>query len=385
MQFEFVYNGVFMVNCRGFMEFIKMKKRNTTKQGLIPNIILDEQNDHDDTDYANFQVKRNSTQHVRQSLVPNFASITTSPSFQETVNDQNPTTNAEYSYSYSYSSNSDVESNNPKPNESTPENPEMIEMNQIFEQLYQKFGEFQETDSANIKKQLQEAKQERQLLQNEMDEISEAIGPDSSNVIWAQKQFFADLIDFINTASSLKIKSDFSLSNVKPEYLSLDYSLERIKSFQRFDPELYKKVGFPDSVQDLFEFYAILETQSFSFVDNKPLIDLPWIRAGWRWTDEFGNPNTVPKVFESTCLPILVNKLQAETINTEQEFRFCFYHCLEICDFCIHPSVAENQLMGILKRRLEAAIKTGRISFDVFNKLSQEFGLTASLIPSEFV
>lgn len=355
-----------------------MRRRNANKQTSTQIINIDEKEEHVDIDLSDFQKKLpnySKIQTSRQSVLPNLSSLLHSSSISgsnpvDEINDAN--TNNSYSYSYSYSSSSDDGNNENIDDRDIPkESLETQEMNSVFQQLFDKFGTYDDQDSSQIEKKIQEAKEERAKIQQEIEKIDSTIGSNASNSIWAQKQFFTELINFIDTASSTGFK-DFN--EVKPEYLSIDYSIEKIKNFQRLDSELYKSSGFPEAVQEIFEFYAIIETNDFSFTENKPLIDLQWIRTGWKWTDEFGNPDLVPKVFETTCLPILLNKLRKEDIQTEENFHLAFLHCVEICDYCNHTSVAESQLFSVLKKRLESAFGTGKLKYEVYNKLMIDFG-----------
>lgn len=352
-----------------------MRKRNANKQSPSQIIKVEEADEQVDLNFSDFQKKLpnfTAIQSTRQSFLPNLSTFVQSNTAPEENDAENENENS-YSYSYSYSSNSSEKENNDETGDEdyVGESSETQEMNYIFQQLFDKFGTYEDEDSSQIERKIQEAKESREKIQQEIDEIDSSIGSNISDSIWAHKQFFTELIDFIDAASSSGF-NDFN--EVKPEYLSIDYAIDKIKSFQRLDPDLYKKAGFSESVQEIFEFYAIIETNDFVFTDNKPLIDHQWIRCGWRWTDEYGNPDLVPKVFEGTCLPILLNKLRTDEINTEEEFHLTFLHCVEICDYCNHPTVAESQLFNVLKKRLESAFGTGKLKYEAYNKLMIEFG-----------
>lgn len=362
---------------------MKLRKRNVNNQIPSKLIKVEDTDEKVDINFSDFQMKKlpnySAIQTSRHSFIPNLSNLREASS----IGDSNPAKNIEseneesYSYSYSYSSSStDKENNDEIEDEIDPkESSETQEMASIFQQLFDKFGTFEDQDLSQIENKIQEAKEERESIQKDIDEIDSQIGTNISDSIWAQKIFFTELIDFIDAASSTGFKN---FNEVKPEFLSVDYVIDKIKNFQRLDPELYKNCGFPDSTQEIFEFYAIIETNDFSFTGNKPFIDYQWIRTGWKWTDEFGNSDLVPKVFEGTCLPILINKLRTDEITTEENFHFAFLHCVEIIDYCLHPTVAESQLFGILKKRLESAFGTGKLKYEVYNKLMIEFGFKNS-------
>lgn len=346
-------------------------------------IKIDEADEHVDIGFPDFQMKKlpnySLIQTSKHSFLPNISSLTKTSSIDEQnfkdedKHEKEKENEDSYSYSYSYSSSSTDKENNDETEDehSFKESAETQEMYSIFQQLFDKFGTYEDQDLSQIESKIQEAKDEREKIQKEIDEIDSKIGTNISNSIWSEKQFFTELIDFIDAASSTGFR-DFN--EVRPEYLSIDYVIDKIKNFQKLDPDLYKTCGFPDASQEIFEFYAIIEMNDFSFTDRKPFIDQKWIRTGWRWTDEFGNSDLVPKVFEGTCLPILLNKLRKDEFVTEENFHFAFLHCVEICDYCIHPTVAESQLFSVLKKRLDSAFGTGKLKYEAYNRLMIDFG-----------
>ena len=338
-----------------------MRKRNATKSGSLFQMNFNDEVDVK-VDYSSIQAKKHLNSSINNISKSTFSAAI--PVENNTIIDEKPE-QIEYSYSYSYSDYSD--------NDQELKDKEVEEMNSLFKQLFDKFGNIDETDkSSQLDVKIEEAKTDLYNIHVEIDEMEKNIGSEATSALWKIKQFFTELINFIDVST----KRNVDLSTVKEEYLSLDSILTKIKSLYNIDPDLYKRCRFADVVLDLFEFFAILEIQEFDFSSNVPLIDQKWIRAGWKWIDDFGNPDIVPKVFEQTCLPILVNKLQSDqqTFPNEDSLRNAFYHCVEICDYCQHSSAADAQLMDVLKKRLEKSFHTGKINYQSYNSMMVDFG-----------
>ncbi|OHS96999.1 hypothetical protein TRFO_36859 [Tritrichomonas foetus] len=366
-----------------------MRKRNlVNKTGSSAFQMNIGKEDDPEIDYTNFRMNKLPNYSSIKNIRPNFLLQTkkeTTNSYHSNrqqsthgfnvAQDSKITKNNDYSdysesYYYSYSESEESEKYNPS------KNSEVTEMNSLFNQLFEKFGNYENEKNAasKIEQNINNAEDELLNTIKEINIVEASIGPNANSAFWKIKQFFTELINFIDEASNI----DFD--DVKDEYLSLDNALEKVKSFQRLDPQLYKKCGFSESVQELFEFFAIVETNNFIFSKNSPLIDLSWVRAGWKWTEEFGNQDMVPKVFEQICVPILVNKLKTEPLQNENDFRMAFLHCIEILDYCNHKSVAEVQLFGVLKARLESAFGTGKLKYKVYNQMMINFGFKKAKI-----
>ncbi|KAH0789665.1 hypothetical protein GPJ56_006167 [Histomonas meleagridis] len=219
-----------------------------------------------------------------------------------------------------------------------------------------------------LTKEIQDLKSQYQKILAQINEMEATLGPDATKGIWKQKQFFTELIDFVDHCYNV------NPADVKEEYLSLENSLNRLRSLRNLDPELYKQIGFQEAANELFEFYAIFEISNFSFKSNDALLDMKWIQAGWYWTDEDGNSDIVPKTFDNACVPIFASILQKEYFNNEQEYRVAYCHCIEICDYCNNDTIAESQLLTQLKRKLEQSYGCGRLDTSSYEKLMDEFG-----------
>lgn len=262
----------------------------------------------------------------------------------------------------------DVGSDHSEEEEIAVEKPaEENKLDKLLCQLNDKLNDSDCNDAVKVENEINKVKGEYEKILSQINEMEKALGPESTKLIWKQKQFFTELIDFVD--NSTKINFD----EVRDEYLMLETGLERLKKLRILDQELYKKVGLGEAAVELFEFYANYEISKFSFKSKLAMINMEWIQAGWFWMDEDGNEDMVPKVFEKICLPFLSNLLQTENFETQDEFRIAYYHCLEACDFCVNQTVAEAQLMSQLKRKLQQMKARG--NQDEYDKLMDEFGL----------
>jgi hypothetical protein len=215
-----------------------------------------------------------------------------------------------------------------------------------------------------VSRELLEARDEYRRVLESIDHYERSIGAGASAQLWSHKQFFAELLDFIDNCEYA------DLSDVKPEFLSLSHILDRVRDFNRLDPPLYKKSGLAEAVTELFDFFCRLEMVAFSFKSRSAMVNFDWIRAGWFWLDEDGSPDIVPKVFQRTALPLLRELLEREEFASEAEFQFAFAHCLEASDFC----GGKTDLMAKLQKKLERLFQGGGLKRKTYEKLADEFG-----------
>ena len=242
---------------------------------------------------------------------------------------------------------------------------EASELELLFQKIHDRVSaDAQWTQLKRADHELADLRKQAKEVMDDIERTKTATKSGTSQLIWQHKQFFTEVIDFAEKASSV------DLSTVKLEYQSLGDLLERLKSLRALDPNLYNESGISDAVIELFEFYAEIQTNSFSFKANDALVNLEWIQAGWFWTDD----DLVPKVFEKSVLPLLLNRLRCEDLKTENDFRMAFLHCLEISDYCVHCVSAEESLFRCLSTKLCEALEKAIIQRDVYNHLMDEFG-----------
>jgi hypothetical protein len=214
-------------------------------------------------------------------------------------------------------------------------------------------------------RELLEARDEYRRVLDSIGQYERSIGTGASAQLWSHKQFFAELLDFIDNCEYVE------LSEVKPEFLSLSHVLDRVRDFNRLDPRLYKKSGLAEAVAELFDFFCRLEMTSFSFKSRSSMVNFEWIRAGWFWLEDDGSPGIVPKVFERTALPVLREVLEQEEFTSAAELQIAFAHCLEASDFCGR----KTDLMAKLQKKLEKAFQAGLLTRNAYERLADEFGL----------
>ena len=239
----------------------------------------------------------------------------------------------------------------------------------MFQQIHERVGAA--TVSAQVKKvdrELADLKRQFRTVADELERAKGAVQTGALELIWKQKQFFTEVIDMAEKAG------DVELASIKPEYQSLSSSLERIRALRTLDPVLYYESGICDGVMELFEFYAGMQTSDFSFKGKEALINLEWIQAGWFWTEEDGGEDVVPKVFEKSVLPLLLNRLRMEKLETEDDFRMAFLHCLEASDYCVHCDMAADELLRCLHEKLSQALSSRVLTQDRYEQILDEFG-----------
>ena len=255
----------------------------------------------------------------------------------------------------------------PEPTPAAEREPTPIEI--MFQQIHERVGAT--TVSAQIKKvdrELADLKRQFRTVTDELERAKGAVQTGALELIWKQKQFFTEVIDMAEKAG------DVDVACIKPEYRSLNSSLERIRALRTLDPVLYYESGICDGVLELFEFYAGLQTSGFSFKGKEALINLEWIQAGWFWTEEDGGEDFVPKVFEKSVMPLLLNRLKMEKLETEDDFRMAFVHCLEASDYCVHGDMAAEELLRCLNEKLNLALSSRLLTKDSYEQILDEFG-----------
>ena len=141
---------------------------------------------------------------------------------------------------------------------------------------------------------------------------------------------------------------------MKPEFLDPFGVLERIKRLRELDEGQYKLSGLGTNSGEILSYFADIEFNNWSYLSQQPLIDMEWIRAGWFWSDKDGDSELVPKIFDN-FVPQLVEKLKNTNLSCESDFYVAHAHCMEIIDFCKNPSVAEIQLMNVMKQLIRSA------------------------------
>lgn len=254
--------------------------------------------------------------------------------------------------------------------EESTEKPLEEDISSLFQQLIDEINKTKKKNNKNLEKDLESSRNKYKSIITELNLLEESLGTGSSLLIWKHKQFFTELIDFIDHSDHI------DLNDVNEEYLSLGNVLSKMKQIRLIDPKLYKDTDLGNKVLEIFEFYATIQTNEFSFLSGKPLVDLEWIRAGWTWTEEDGNPDLVPRVFERICLPILINRFSQEELMVEQDYRRAYLHCIEILDYCQNVQVANIQLMNIMKRKLQQSVGCGKMNSSQYQAFMKEFGFT---------
>ena len=250
--------------------------------------------------------------------------------------------------------------------------PEVSPKDQIvdfFQSLKEQIGPDNDSEIKKTDSEIQIAKQQYQQILTEISKMESTFNGTANENLWKQKRFFTEMIDFIDHIGVI------NPADVRPEYSDLDNILEQIRNLRRLDNTLYVQSGLPSSVEEIFEFYAAMDTCTFNFKDNIPLLDLNWIRAGWKWLDEDGDSDIVPKIFEKTAFPILLESLRQDDFESEQDWHIAWLHCYEITEYCIHPDAIEFQLRNVMKKKLESAYGTSKLSQQLYNKLLVEFGM----------
>jgi hypothetical protein len=216
---------------------------------------------------------------------------------------------------------------------------------------------------AGLDREVLEARTEHGRVVEALERYASAFKGGVSPRVWMYKQFFTELIDFIDHAESV------DLADVNPEYLDLGGILERLRDLRALDPEGYKKSRIGFTVSEIFEFFCRIEMSSFSFKSPIALIAVPWIQAGWFWTKEDGNPDIVPKVFEKVALPFMTEKLEHEIFQTTAELEIAFAHCVEASDYC----GTKTSLLAHLKPKIEFAYRWHKISKADYERLLTNF------------
>ena len=170
----------------------------------------------------------------------------------------------------------------------------------------------------------------------------------TTEIVFENELFFTELFDFFQ-----HIHDD--LSCVKPEFLDPIGVMERIRQLRKIDEDHYKTSELGENAKEILTFYADIEFNEWSFLDRQPLIDMPWIRAGWMWLDEDGNGDMVPQIFDDFA-DQLIEKLKHVKLSCESDFLVAHAHCLEIVDYCQHATIMELQLNNVLKEKIKKAV-----------------------------
>jgi hypothetical protein len=212
---------------------------------------------------------------------------------------------------------------------------------------------------ARLDREALDARSEHGRVAEALDRYASAFKGGISARVWTHKQFFTELADLIDHAGSI------DLADVNPEYRDVGAVVERLKDLRTLDPDGYKKARLGITASEIFEFFCGMEMSSFSFKSPMALISLPWIQAAWFWTEEEGNPDAVPKVFEKVALPIMAERLEQEIFQTVGELEIAFAHCVEASDYCR----TKIQLLASLKPKIEWAYRWHKISKADYERL----------------
>lgn len=327
------------------------------------------------------QLDQDSSSTLKPTFIPDSINISnskneSSPTIEKKESEKNsnndiPSSNQFDNYSYSYESSYTYSESD--------DTDILKDYVNFFQQLRDNIGPIANSELESIKHEYKKTKSQYQQIVNEIAKMESSITVSSSETVWLLKQYFTELIDFIDHYDQVDI------SEVKPEYTSLSYVLDRLRTLRRMDSTIYNRSGIPNAVGELFEFFATFQVSHFDLKGNIPILDMDWIRAGWHWLSEDGDPDIVPKIFEKTAIPIFLEQLSLIDFETEEDWRRTWLHCCEMTDYCIHDDFIGTQLANIMKKRLNSAYGTAKLSAQTYNKLMIEFGFKQQSIHDQFM